>query len=167
MLRKLYEIDYKVRAKREQGKPVKERGILVLPSQRQRSEWCSGRKKSKTDEPRMAEATQGPEKRAISSVIVFSRVLAVSEDCQPKKIATYDTHHHHIWRQCFRLGLRVVRQLVNERTEKGYSPVAPSQCYNLNMCPPEIEYLSEIGYLRKPFVAEDNVSMIVRKVVQY
>ena len=64
------------------------------------------------------------------------------EDCQPKKNVTYATHHHHTWRQCLGLGLRVVGQLVNERMEKGYSLVAPSQCYNM------IEYhdLSEIGY---------------------
>ena len=101
---------------------------------------------------------------SIMSVIVFSRErMAVSEDCQPKQRATYATHHHHIWRRCLRLGLKVIGQLVDERTEKGYTLVAPSQCHN--MFSPEIEYLSEIEYLRGPFLAEENVSMIVKKVV--
>ena len=57
----------------------------------------------------------------------------------------------------------MIGQLVDERTEKGYTLVAPSQCHN--MFSPEIEYLSEIEYLRGPFLAEENVSMIVKKVV--
>lgn len=91
MPRKLHEIDYKVRAKREQGKPG---GILVLLSQRQRSEWCSGRKKNEDRRTKSGGSVVRPRE----SVIVFSREgdMAVSEDFQPKKIATYAaTHHHH------------------------------------------------------------------------
>ena len=49
-----------------------------------------------------------------------------------QKKDTHRSHHHHIWRQ----GLRVDGQLVNEKTEKGYSLFPPEIEY--------IEYLSEI-----------------------
>lgn len=83
----------------------------------------------------------------------------MSEDCQPKKIATYAaTHHQYIWRrQCLGLGLRVVGRLVKERTEKGYSPVA-------SMYLPDSRQLEIEHFLREPFLAEENVSMIVKKV---
>ena len=48
--------------------------------------------------------------------------------------------------------------------KRTYTLVAPSQCHN--MFSPKIEYLSEIEYLREPFLAEENVSMIVKKVVK-
>jgi hypothetical protein len=94
----------------------------------------------------------------------------MSNDCQPEKIATYTATHHqtcNVWRRrLLGWGLRVLGQLLINNVKdrkKGYSLLT-------SMFPPESPLWPEMApevenfLYRKPFVAEENVSMIVKKI---